>query len=275
MADPTAPPSQALARAVRRLLRPLVRILLRHGVSFKEFAEWAKQVYVEVADRDFPLPGRKQTHARISVLTGLTRKDVQRIRELVPDADADALRQYHRAARVVGGWVRDHRFADARGAPAILPVEGDERSFAALVRAYSGDMPHRAVLDELVRVGAAVREGDAVRLVADAYVPQRGDPQKLLILGTDVEALVETIDHNLEAEPCEARFQRKVAYNNLPVEALPRLRTLGAARAQALLEELDRWLADHDRDTNPDVEGTGRKRAGVGIYYFEGDYDDE
>jgi hypothetical protein len=82
-----------------------------------------------------------------------------------------------------------------------------------------------------------------------------------------------TIDYNLQQNSQTPRFQRKVAYNNLPKEALPQFRKLSAEKAQALLIELDRFLAKQDRDINPDVKGTGRKQAGMGIYYFEQDYD--
>lgn len=262
---------KVLRAAVARMLRPLVRILLRHGMSFAEFSEYAKKVYVDVADEDFQLSGRKQTTSRISILTGLTRKEVQRLRTLEDGDDEAELKRYNRAARVISGWVRDHRFADAEGEPAVLPLEGAKASFTALVRAYSGDMPVRALLDELVRVGAVEVTDGGVRLLQAAYVPAGGPSDKLHILGADVADLIATIDHNLTATPETTRFQRKVSYDNLPAEVLPKLRKLSARESQSLLERLDRWLADHDRDTTPAVEGTGRKRAGLAIYYFEDD----
>ncbi|ROR35011.1 DUF6502 family protein [Inmirania thermothiophila] len=264
---------EAISDAVLRLLRPLVRILLRNGVSFKEFAELAKWVFVDVAAKEFGIPGRKQTNSRISVITGLTRKEVLRIQRLPGPRSDETEKRYNRAARVIAGWVRDHRFADETGRPAVLPFDGEGASFSALVRRYSGDIPPRAILDELVRVGAVERTADgAVRLLTKAYVPRTGEVDKLGILGTDVALLIATIDHNLRHEPPATRFQRKVLYDNLPAEVLPKLRALVEERGQGVLEELDQWLAAHDRDVNPHAEGTGRKVAGVGIYYFEEDY---
>ncbi len=135
---------------------------------------------------------------------------------------------------------------------------------------YSGDVPYRAILDELVRVGTVrITKDQQVEMITAAYVPSGGELEKIGILGTDVQHLLDTIDHNLRSDSASPRYQRKVAYNNLPIEVLPRFRQLSATRAQALLEELDRWLADHDRDTHPDVDGTERWEAGLGIYYFE------
>ena len=95
------------------------------------------------------------------------------------------------------------------------------------------------------------------------------------ILGADVSQLIDTISHNVYAEDNEPRFQRKVSYDNLPAEVLVELRTMSASQSQALLEKLDGWLAAHDRDTNPQIDGSGRKRAGLGIYYFEEDFNPE
>lgn len=271
--------SKALGAAVVRLLQPLVRLLLRYGMSYGVFAELAKGVFVEVATKEYALSNRKQSDSRVSVITGLSRKEVARVKKLPVLTDAAMAKQYNRAARVISGWQIDSRFCDASGHPAALPWDGEAASFCNLVKAYSGDMTARAVLDELIRVGAAelLDHGgrDAVQLRAPAYVPARAEDMKLHILGTDVANLIATIDHNLDAASGEPLFQRKVSYNNLPVEALPELRALTRERAQRLLEEFNRHLSQQDRDANPSVQGTGRKTAGIGIYYFEHDTPEE
>jgi len=263
--------SDALHTAIRTLLRPLVRILLRNGVPLGVLVEFAKKAYVDVALQELVPGGRKPSLSRASVITGLTRKEVSRLAALEGGVAPES-QQYNRAARVVSGWVRDRRYHDGRGRPASLPPEGAQRSFAELVRRYSGDMPARAVLDELLRVGA-VRElrNGRIQLVTRAYVPATGEREKLAILGSDVASLIATIDHNLTHPPEQALFQRKVAYDNLPAEALPRIRGEATRKAQKLLEELDRMMARHDRDVNPAAGGTGRKRALLGIHYHEDD----
>lgn len=264
-----------LAAAIRRLLRPLVRILLRNGVPFGVFSDHAKQVYVEVAEQEFGVPGRKPSISRVAVLTGLTRKDVSRLKR-AGDAAAAPVERYNRAARVISAWVREPEFHDASGRPATLPVEGEGASFANLVLRHAGDVPPRSVLDELLRVEAVRRTRDGrLRLLARAYVPRTGEEEKLAILGSDVADLVETIDHNLTHPPGEAFFQRKVAYDALVSEAVPSLRRDAARRAQRLLEHLDRRMAPKDRDMNPDVKGSGRHRVVLGIFYLEQDVEDE
>ncbi len=265
-----------LPHAVRRLLRPLAGILLDHGVPHAAFAEWAKHAYVEEAERRGGVGGRKISASRLSVVTGLTRKDVARIRALPDGSGGEAAARYHRASRVVTAWIREPAYTDGDGCPRALPIEGAEPSFAALVRSFAGDVPHIAMLDELERVGTVERVDDGdVRLLARAYVPRQSEDDKLEILGADVAGLIETISHNLDNEGAAARFQRKVYYDNMPEEALPELKALTAKHSQALLELLDRWMSKHDRDATPNVTGTGRRGAGIGIYYFENDLDDE
>jgi hypothetical protein len=138
------------------------------------------------------------------------------------------------------------------------------------VHRFSGDVPVRALRDELILSGAAEKLKDGrIRLRDRAYIPKASKTDKVHILGTDVSYLISTIDHNLKPDVPQPFFQRKVSYDNLPNEILQKYRKLTEKKAQAFLEKMDRWLARHDRDMNPDIAGTGRNTAGIGIYYFE------
>lgn len=262
-------PQKALSRAVLKLLRPLARLLLRNGVPYAAFADLAKQAYVDIAMKEFGLPGKKNTVSRAATITGLSRKEVKRVMDYQEEFDNDRLVRYHRAARVVYGWVHDKAYADQFGQAAELPFEGENTSFSSLVKAYSGDVPPRAILDELSQVGVVERtENGSLRLLARAYIPQTGDAEKLELLGRDVAGLIRTMDHNIHGVD-KPVFQRKIFYDNLPEEALPKLQMFVAEHGQLFLEMMDQWLACHDRDVNPKIKGTGRKAAGVGVYYFE------
>jgi hypothetical protein len=264
--------SEALAQAVLRVLHALTRVLLRHGMPLPAFVELAKRAYVDVAMREFAIPGRKPSISRAALLTGMTRKEVQRLVELKPELDTEFMAAHNRAARVVAGWVRGEDFHGPDGQPRALEVEAGGNSFAELVRRYGGDVPPRAVLDELLRVGTVERDADGrIRLLTRVYIPRASDAGKLAILGADVSYLIGTIDHNLQGGDAPPRFQRKVMYDNVPVEVLEEFRQLSGRRAQELIEHLDAWLARHDRDTNPAVRGGGRMRVGVGIFCFEED----
>jgi len=267
---------QVFYAAILRLLRPLVRMALKRGISYKTFASLLKWVYYEVAKSDFPIQGRKQTLSRISVITGFTRKEVKRLSELEKPTSRNQREKYNRAARVISGWRRDSGYLDEQGNPIAIPISGEGASFEALVKKFSGDMPPRAVLDELSRLGAVKLDpASGVRLVQEAFTPEGDDAIKFHILGTDVDLLISTIESNIEPDRIGPYFQRKVYYDNLPDEVLPGFRKLSRQQAQKLLDDLDRALAANDRDVNPEVNGTGRNVAGVGIYYFQKPFEEE
>lgn len=268
-----------LNAALHRLLRPLVRILLRNGVSLGDFTEHAKKVYVDVATDEFSVAGRKPSISRTALLTGLTRKEVSRLSQLDVGRLQAGRTRYNRASRVISGWVRDPDFANAAGEPSTLQFDNGKRSFAELVRRYGADVPARAVLDELLRVGAIQQQSDGtVTLLTNAYVPSSDEGEKLSILGNDVAELIATIDHNITA-PRNPFFQRKVSYDRLPAHFVNRLRAKAAEQAQLLLEQFDREMSAHDLDSaNLDESGSDSSElrlASIGIYYYESSFENE
>jgi hypothetical protein len=264
----TAATQSVLEAAAGRVLRSLARVLMRYGVSVQAFIDLAKRAYIGAAQCDFTLPNRKMTGSRLALVTGLTRKDVQRLISDQAPSDEKALARVNRAVRVIAGWRRDATFHGEAGVPAVLRLDGEPSSFAELVRRYSGDIPVRAVLDELLRNGSVTVSGSEVRL-ADRGLPSTDESGKLALLGSDVSDLVDTVAYNLQADPNQRRFQRKVMYDNLSREAVAEFRRLSTERSQQVLEEFDRWLAKHDRDVTGSTAGSGRVRAGVGMYFFE------
>ena len=136
--------TKALSAAITMLLRPLVRLLLRNHVPYRTFADLAKRVYVDVATEEFGIPGRKQSKSRVSIITGLSRKEVLRVKRFPAQDDLGALERYNRAARVIAGWVRDRRFGDESGQPADLPFEGGTVCLGISSKCIAG-MPRSAL----------------------------------------------------------------------------------------------------------------------------------
>lgn len=255
-------------------MRPLVRVLLRNGVPYAAFTDIAKRAYIDVAMKEFGVPRKKQTNSRIATITGIPRKEIQRVLNLHlnEEVEPDMLVRYNRAARVVYGWVHDKAYSDPDGEAAVLPFEGGSPSFSSLVKSYSGDVPPRAILDELIQVGIAERlDSGMIKLLERAYIPSKGEAEKLALLGRDVAGLISTMDKNIHGVNGAPFFQRKVFYDNVSMEASEEFHNLLISKGQPFLEEFDRWLAQHDRDVNSNAKGSGRKAVGVGVYFFEED----
>ncbi len=260
-----------LLRAVQRILRPLVRQLLRHGITYRTFTQVAKRVYYEVAAQDFALPGKRQTDSRIALLTGLTRRDVAHLRsagEEVPAVGLDA----HLATKLIDVWCHDARYRSESGTPLPLPFEARQGgpTFVELVRRVGGDIPPRALLDELVRVGSIqVDATRTVRLLQRAYIPAAGSPERLEMLGEDIAEFARAIAHNLEVPPHDAFLQQKVVYDNVGSEALGELRAELRRLGEAFLRRVNKIVAARDRDRNPHAPGGRRTRVVMGVYYFD------
>jgi hypothetical protein len=261
-----------LLRAYQVLLGPLIRILLRHGISYAEFSEIAKAVYVEVALKDFKVAGRKATRTRVAVMTGLTRKEVKRVIDEAVKDRYEPKSKFSRLGRVLVGWHTDTDFTGPYGLPLELQYETNnpgEPTFAELVKRHSGDMSPRSILDELIRVGA-VRETDAgwYRVLRREYITDAQGRDTFERTGFIVRNFINTVDFNMtKSAPGKGRFERHVfPADGLRAEDMPKFDAFLRERCQTLLEELDNWLA---KLPIPDPsKGDQVIHTGVGVYHY-------
>lgn len=263
--------AEGLLRAATETLRPLVRRLLAAGVPFGQLETRLRRLYVDTADRECPLPARRQTVSRIALLTGINRKEVKRLRAAAGTASAPpSAFGRNLAASLVSRWTHDPRAAP-RGRPRPIPYQAARGpSFVKLALATSVDLPARAFLDALVASGVAeVRRDGRVALVAGAYVPRRGRAEALAMLAEDPPDLLATMLHNVLDTAGAPLLQRRIAYNHIGAEGLPRLRDELRRTSERFVGQIDRLLARYDRDRNPRAPAGTRSRAGLGLYYFE------
>jgi hypothetical protein len=270
---------QTLLAAYRVLMGPLVRILLRQGISFGEFSEVAKAVYVEVALKDFKVSGRKATRTRIAVMTGLTRKEVKRVIDEAIKERYELKTSFNRLTRVLVGWHTDPDFTGPYGMPLELQYEAampGELTFSELVKRHSGDMSPRSILDELIRV-SAVKETEAgwYRVLRRDYIPEAQGVHNFERAGGVIRNFVNTIDFNMtKSAPGKGRFERQaVADDGIRKQDIPQFDTYLRGRCQALLEEIDNWLTKLPK---PDPKkGDDIVRTGVGVYHYMSEEVDE
>ena len=266
-----------LKAAYRRLLNPLIKILIRNGVTATETCDLVRRVFVDAASSgEFQLPGRRLSDTRIAILTGLSRKEVYRLRHEKPSAKEGA--NLSRVMRVVAGWNQDPDFTGPYGLPLTVPFESDPDieapSFSELVRRHSGDMAPRAMLDELLRTGLAVMDDDGlIRNTGRTYIPSKLDPAAIERLGRVVARIADTLDFNNQVDdPRYGRYERHVETDiGLTEEQYQQFNIYLRQKCQQLLETLDNWLAMHEgRIGGPRRERLPKKKltTGVGIYHF-------
>jgi len=258
-----------LLAACRHLLHPLVRILLRHGVSYGEFSDSVRGAYIDIAKNELVPPDRPQTDARIAILTGLNKHEVTRIRKAdASDDDAVGLNQI---ARVLQGWSQDPEYLGPYGLPLEVPFAGETMSFEDMVRRFAGDTPPRALLEELVRVNAALETDDGyVRLLNRTYLPSPLDPVGLERLGNVVNYFIDTVDFNLQKKrQGEGRFERyAITMEGLSPGDFRDFDALIREKGQELLEILDDWLGQHEIHGGHKLPSDVSIKTGVGIFHF-------
>jgi len=250
--------------AVRRLLRPLVRLMIRHGITLPSIVELLKQVMVEVAIQDFPVEGKRTTDSRVSVLTGVHRKDVKRFREQGFQRN-DVPKKVSLGMQLVNAWMTEPRWLDDQGRPRVLlrQADGSDRpDFETLSNHISSDVRARAILDELVRVGVVEERDNQVALRTEAFVPRLSEEEKLYYFERSGHAHLMAGVRNLEGiDP--PFFDRVVQYHNIPESALPRLRQMVEEQGMALLREINRAA----REAN-DSQASRRQSFLVGLYCY-------
>ncbi len=267
--EPTQPgqAQEPVVRAVRRMLRPLVRLLIRFGISYPALSALLKSLYVEVANADFPVDGRPQTISRITVLTGVHRKDVKRIL-MQSDGEPAVLLTPTLGAQIIGKWAGDPKFSDAEGRPRPLPRTGRRNvdTFETLVASVSKDVRPRAVLDEWLRLGiASVDDRDQVALNEAAFVPNRGLEEKAHYFGRNLRDHIAAAAHNVAGDG-PPLFERAVFYDGLTATSVTALRRLAEEGGMDLLLRINREalrLAEQDADLPASTE-----RMTVGVFFF-------
>jgi hypothetical protein len=268
-----------LLAAFRFLLVPLVRILLRNGISFNEISEVLKGAYARVAATDFAVPGRAMSISRLSITTGIARRDFDRVL-----GEEDRLRRAlesnaSRIANVLQGWHNDPEFMGPYGFPRDLGFArepGGGLSFEELIARYAADIEPQLMLDELMRIGAATiaEESGMIRVMKRTYIPEQMAPELIEIFARGVRRYVETIDHNLgETEPTRRRFERWVFpdYGIREEDWIP-FSDMVRDRLQEVIEDLETQFGLFRRPR----EGVDRiLSVGVGLYLYKDDLADD
>jgi uncharacterized protein DUF6502 len=267
---------QQVLDAFLLVMRPIVRILLRYGIGYREFVEVAKTAYVSVASSDFGLRGRPTNISRVAVMTGLTRKEVKRIRDKIASGDNSINVKTTPLTDVLHHWHAQAEFTDSNGQPIGLPFTGEQGSFTSLVKAYGGDVPPGAMRTEMRRVGVIKEGEDGVLHVVTRTLRPDSDHQNLITtLVHGAYAYMSTVDHNTDSSLSESTWPSRIASTTaLRVNDTRQLRRIAKDRISDFAESIDdvfiTFEAMHD-----DNENTGEGNAvAVGIFYFE-EHDDD
>jgi Family of unknown function (DUF6502) len=264
-----AAPPKALVKALRQVLYPLVRLMLARGVTYPFLAELLKGVFVDVAERDFRIGDKPQTDSRISLLSGVHRKDVRRLRQLARTQEETTPAAVSLGSQLVAAWTGLPQFLDQEGHPLPLPrlaSSAGDISFEGLVAGVSKDIRSRAVLDEWLRLGVVrVDDQDRVTLNSEAFVPQKGFEEKMFYFGHNLHDHAAAAAHNVMGEGTPY-LERSVHYDALSPASIAQLAQLAErAGMQAALSVNRKAMELEKRDAG---ESEPKQRLTFGIYFY-------
>jgi len=265
----------AVISALRKILRPLVKFMVANQVTYPFLINMLKSVYVDVAEHDFPVPGKKQTDSRINLLTGVHRKDVKRLRS---EEDIPETRPMNISvgSQIVARWVGDKQLQNPDGTPKILPLQDQDEfsndSFEGLVANIAkGDIRPRVVLDELMRLDMVELDPDhRVILKTSTFTPDKGQEEKLYFFGKNIQDHLNAGVHNLAGEK-PPFFDRSVYYDELSQDSINELTEMSNKLGMdALVKINERALALQKADRKaPD----NHYRMNFGIFNYNQQYD--
>lgn len=251
---------------VLHVLRPLVRLLLRHGVTYPAFAAALKRVFLDAARAELSQRGMAQTDSAVTLLSGVHRRDVRELTRGAAAAAAPPPPTMGLAGEVVARWLAGPATTDRRGRPRVLPRGGGDGSFDALVAAVSSDVRPRAVLDELLRLGVVQETEAGLQLSGSGFAPREGFEELAALFAHNLHDHAAAAAANLNGD---ANFlEQAVHVDEIGAEGAAAVQRAAVqawrAAFRAVLAEAQ---AQHDAAAaRPAAER--RHRARFGVYFY-------
>jgi len=262
-------PAIHLIKALKKILKPLVKLLITNGITYPEFSDLLKELFVEVAETDFKLTGKQQTDSRINFLTGIHRKDVKRLRNR-NSSEGHATETPSLGALLISRWLGDPNYCDDQGNPLALPrliKKGGIKSFEGLVVSVNKDIRSRAILDEWLNMNIVyLDENECVCLNQNAFIPQHGYEEKVWFFGENLHDHIAASTHNLKGKQ-PLFLDRAVYYDQLSAKSVLELAEISEKLCMEVLIDINsRALALQNKDKQSQ-EVLHRMR--LGLYFYE------
>jgi hypothetical protein len=265
MVDQVSKNSALVLSVTCRIFRPIARFLLANGVTLPAIHEMVKQVLVEVAVSDFPVKGKATTDSRISVFTGVHRKDVKRLRNTGYEAEI-VPKTVSLGSQIVNVWMTEKKWLGKENKPLCLPKSSPRKgmkSFESLVESISKDVRSRSVLDELLRSGAVEIIDDYVYLKTEAFIPKEGLEESLYYLGRGISSHLNAAISNVQGEQKQPFFDRMVHYDSIPSHVVNQLAQDSGKQAMEFLKNVNGTAKKQSRKSAEDKE-----QMTVGVYIY-------
>lgn len=245
---------ELLLFCLRLLLRPVARFCVRHALRLQDFTECAKAALLDAASEARGTERTKLSTSKLSLMTGVHRKDVARIQKSAPMPDS----YKDLVTKVVGLWQTDPRFMTKDGQPRVLTIDGDKSEFEQLVQSVSRELSPQAILSELERVHGITKAKGGIRLEVQSYVP-KGDPKaEFQLLELDSSDLLRAVEENVLMDITPPNLHARTQYDNIRPDAIPALKTWFLREGHQFHARAREFISQFDQDVNPEPSFKGK-----------------
>lgn len=235
-----------IAFGLKQILTPVVKFCLRHSVRVQDLWEILKETFIEISKKEIASKGQKITVSRLSVMTGLHRREVMKL--IDKEEEYDIGQTTDLISKVIGQWQNDSEFCSNGKRPAVLSYGEVQSEFSRLVGKVSNDLNPATVLFELERVNAVEKTTQGVKLLKSSYSP-KSDPKKgFRILSSDINDLLFCVEENIFEDSQTSNLHARTEYDNIDEEDADELKEWIRKQGHDFHKKLREKIANYDRD---------------------------
>jgi hypothetical protein len=260
------PIQEKILKGLFAFMCSIARILIRNGIGFREFADLSKAAFVQVSTSDYGIRGRPTNISRVAVMTGLTRKEVKRIREFGSGYDEALITKRNPLAELIHYWNTGAEYCDDNGSPLELPFDGDGASFWNLVRRFAGDIPPGAMRAELKRIEAITESADGrLRIKTRQHLPLDSKNRTIIGINFGLRTLADTVAFNGDPNHQSTRSQKFVDSPHISRKLIPKVQKELDTKINEFVIGIDEWFAELETQCEGDDD---TQLVGVGVYFY-------
>jgi Family of unknown function (DUF6502) len=269
-------PAHFILLATLAAIRPLIRLLVRNGITYTVLVAALKESFIEAAHQEFKCSSSKPaSDSAISLLSGVHRRDIRNLTRKNAPRQPPLQQSISASSQLVARWLSAPEYADNNDQPAKLPRSGTANSFDALAMSISSDVRPRAILDDLIRLGLAKEDELGVELVVQGFIPRTGFKELTEQYQNNLHDHIAAASANLMADKPEKGFlEQAVFVDQLSQESAHHLHTVATQAWRSAFKLIMREAqARFDHDQVHTKKSKRRHRARFGVYFYASDED--
>jgi hypothetical protein len=248
-----------LLKILLMMSQPLARLCLKHAIGVQQAIEALKKAFIDCAAQSIQKAGHKVNVSRLSIATGLHRRDVIRLIE----QDGHTEQAMHPLSRIIAAWETLPEYITKQGKARVLKHEGNNSEFNLLVRSVTSDLHPGTVLFQLEQMGAVEKTTHGIKLLS-ASENIKNDPLKAYqLLSKDMQDLPQVVEDNMIGDRALPHLHARTEYDNILAKALPKIEAWLLQEGSLFHQKARNFISQFDQDLYPQKLGKAQCRVAL------------